>query len=324
MVGKKGKSVETPANKDKSAEVNTGKNAGNSGPRGIGAGRKLANATTDRISQYKDNWLGYWGRHPISGAVMTAGAPFYWVGKKVGGKLRDLSGSNEWNTLIGAALLGGAIPTINGYNLWDASSNGAIDFKEMAQANKAAEYVNLNKGPISESRVAAMEDEIPYLRLGNSQVYNDAFNYMKLVRPDAVTAADNYKDVLFNLLAPSMFQGGQPETDVTSYFPDENYPNMFKHDRYANRTADMLLALQQLDQTGGFEVQRLIKKLRNREYMQDTQRDNLLSLLPQAFQDYNVSNMAGKIKAGALEKPKSNVNVNVNGNGIRTYQRNYK
>ena len=321
MMGKKGKSVETPANKDKSAEVNTGKNTGNSGPRGIGAGRKLANATTDRISQYKDNWLGYWGRHPITGTAITAGVPFYWA-KKGLSALGKKIGSNEWGVLGTLGLLGATIPTINGYNLWDASSNGAIDFKEMAKANKAAEYINLNKGPISESRVAAMEDEIPYKRLSNNQIYNDAYNYTKLVRPDAITAVDNYKDVLFNLLAPSIGQGGQPETDVTSYFPDENYPNMFKHDRYANRTADMLLALQQLEQTGGFETQRLIKKLRNREYVQDTQRDNLLSLLPQAFQDYNVSNMGEKIKAGALEKPKSSINVN--GNGIRTYQRNYK
>jgi hypothetical protein len=249
------------------------------------------------------------------------GAPFYWA-KKGLSALGKKIGSNEWGILGTLGLLGATIPTINGYNLWDAGSNGAIDFKEMAKANKAAEYVNLNKGPISESRVAAMEDEIPYKRLGNGQVYNDAYNYVKLIRPDAATAADNYKDVLFNLLAPSIGQGGQPETDVTSYFPDTNYPNMFKHDRYANRTADMLLALQQLDQTGGFETKQRLKELKNREYMQDTQRDNLLSLLPQAFQDYNVSNMAGKIKAGVLEKPKTNINVN--GTGIRTHERNYR
>lgn len=321
MAGKKGKSVETPFNKDESTDVNAGKNASSSGPRGIGSGRRLAKAATTRIDQYKDNWTGYWGRHPITGTAMTMGAPFYWA-KKGLSSLGKKIGSNEWGILGTLGLLGATFPTINSYNLWDASSNGAIDFKEMAKANRAAAYVNLNKGPISESRVAAMEDEIPNLRLGNSQIYDDAYNYTKLIRPDAITAVDNYRDTLFNLLAPSIGQGGQPETDVINYFPDTNYPNMSKHDRYANRTADMLLALQQLDQTGGFEATRLLKKLKNREYIQDTQRDNLLSLLPQAFKDYNVSNMAGKIKAGVLEKPKTNVSVS--STGIRTHERKYR
>lgn len=289
MAGKKGKSAETPVNRDESTDVNAGKNASSSGPRGIGSGRKLANAATTRIDQYKDNWRGYWLKHPITGTAITAGAPFYWA-KKGLSALGKKIGSNEWGVLGTLGLLGATIPTINGYNLWDAKANGLIDFESLNRAYLASQYTDEGK-PVDPA-FAASQTGSPFFRVGNNDIYNGALSYMKRVRDDASDAADKYFPALFNALAPGAFKGGQPENldevDFAKVIPGYG-EEMSPYDRDANRMADMLLAMQYLAEHGTPQQRTDIKKLSNNEAMWDTDRENVLRQLPQVFKDLQKS-----------------------------------
>lgn len=303
----KGKSPEVSANKDKSADVNTGKNRGSTGPRGIGAGRKLANATTDRISQYRNNWTGYWARHPITGTAITAGAPFYWA-KKGLSALGKKIGSNEWGVLGTLGLLGATIPTINGYNLWDAKANGLIDFESLNRAYLASQYTDEGK-PVDPA-FAANQTGSPFFRVGNNDIYNGALSYMKRVRDDASDAADKYFPALFNALAPGAFKGGQPENldevDFAKTIPGYG-EGMTPYDRDANRMADMLLAMQYLAEHGTPQQRTDITSLNNNEAMWDTDRENVLRQLPQVFKDLQKSKINDMKGSSLFMNPAANL-----------------